>query len=143
MNQRFTVTDVFICPIHYKGNDSFEPDFDYPKRRCVVDRERGIVVDVKTKLKYDYIETMSFIYFLNESHKKIKNDKRVGIYALQKISPITDNLKEIEEIITRLKNGEDFVDGNDVLDNKQYLESIKEEYKITAQQSKKNRKKVK
>ncbi len=143
MNQRFTVTNVSICPIHDKGNGAFQPDFDYPIRKCIVDRERGIVVDIKTKLKYDYIETMSFIYVLNDSYKKLKKDKRFGIYAVQNISPITENLQEIEEIIEKLKNGEDFVDGNDVLDNKQYLESIKEEYEKSIQQSKKIRKKVK
>ena len=126
MKERFSINEIHICPV-YKIGDSFKPDMEYPTRYCVIDREQGIAIDIKTKLKYDYIETMSHLYFISQSYKRIKGENRVAI--LPYASVLYDDYDRVEasNIINDLKNNVEFQNGNEVYDNKSYLEYLKQE----------------
>ena len=126
MPERFLITEIHICPI-YQIDGFYKPDLEYPIRYCVIDTENEVAIDIKTKLKYDYVQTMSRLYFVSQSFKKIKGDRRVAIFPLADFGSKEYNIKEAEKIIKALKNNKEFKDGNDVFDNKQYLEYIKQE----------------
>ena len=49
MQERFNVCEIHICPV-YKEENGFRPDKAYPTRYCVIDKERQIAIDIKTKL---------------------------------------------------------------------------------------------
>ena len=139
MDERFNVCEIHICPV-YKVGDSFKPDREYPTRYCVVDEEREIAIDIKTKLKYDYIQTMSHLYFISQSYKKIKGDNRVAILPYASLLSDGYDRPEAISIIEPLKNNVEFQDGNEVYDNKSYLEYLKEE---TLKESQNNKNKIK
>lgn len=126
-SERFLVTEMFICPFINIDNKWIKPDLDYPLRFCVIDKERKIVVDIKSNLKYDYVETMSMLYFINDSYKKIRNHKRVGVFPVFPLSIDSEIIKISNDIITKLENGKDFEDGNEVLSNEEYLKLIEKE----------------
>lgn len=126
MQERFKVCEIHICPV-YKEENGFRPDRSYPTRYCVVDRERQIAIDIKTKLKYEYIETMSHLYFVCQSYKKIKGDNRVAILPYAPLSFDNCDLEEAKRIKEQLENNVEFLDGNEVYDNKAYLEYLKQE----------------
>ena len=140
MKERFFVKEVHICPVYKKGNN-FSPDMEYPTRNCVIDEEKEIAIDIKTKLKYDYVKTMSRLYFLSQSYQKIKGDNRVAIFPYASILYTGYNVKDAREIIERLKNNEEFQDGNEVYDNKSYLEFLKQEA-INESENKNNKVKI-
>lgn len=126
-SERFLVAQMFICPFVIRDDKGIVPDLNYPLRFCVIDKERKIVVDIKNKLKYDYVETISMLYFINDSLKKIRNNKRVGVFPVLPI-PIDLEINELSnDIITKLENSEDFKEGNEVLSNEEYLKSIENE----------------
>ena len=139
MDERFNVCEIHICPV-YKVGDSFKPDREYPTRYCVVDEEREIAIDIKTKLKYDYVKTMSHLYFISKSYKKIKGDNRVAILPYASLLSDGYDRPEAISIIEQLKNNVEFQDGNEVYDNKSYLEYLKEE---TLKESQNNKNKIK
>lgn len=139
MDERFNVCEIHICPV-YKVGDSFKPDREYPTRYCVVDEEREIAIDIKTKLKYDYVKTMSHLYFISQSYKKIKGDNRVAILPYASLLSDGYDRPEAISIIEQLKNNVEFQDGNEVYDNKSYLEYLKEE---TLKESQNNKNKIK
>ncbi|MBQ2946520.1 MAG: hypothetical protein IJE04_01540 [Bacilli bacterium] len=126
MDEKFIVTKIHICPV-YKVGDSFTPDMEYPTRYCVIDEEKQIAIDIKTKLKYDYVKTVSHLYFSSQSNKKIKGDNRVAIFPYTSISYNGCDMNESRKIIEQLKSNEKFQDGNEVYDNKSYLEFLKQE----------------
>lgn len=126
MNERFNICEIHICPV-YKVGDSFKPDREYPARYCVIDEEKQIAIDIKTRLKYDYIPTASHLYFMSQSYQKIKGDNRVAILPYTSILYGNCNLKAARNIIEELKNNVEFQDGNEVYDNKLYLEYLKQE----------------
>ena len=99
MDERFNVCEIHVCPV-YKVGDSFKPDIEYPTRYCVIDNEKQIAIDIKTKLKYDYIQTMSHLYFISQSYKKIKGDNRVAI--LPYASLLSDGYDR-QEVFGRMK----------------------------------------
>lgn len=142
MEERFMITEIHICPI-YQINEFYKPDLEYPVRYCVIDNENEIAIDIKTKLKYDYVKTMSRLYFVSQSYKKIKGDRRVAIFPLANFGSKEYDIKEAEKIIKALKDNKEFKDGNEVFDNKQYLETIKQEQLIEQTKIKKLRKKGK
>lgn len=139
MDERFNVCEIHVCPV-YKVGDSFKPDIEYPTRYCVVDEEREIAIDIKTKLKYDYVKTMSHLYFISQSYKKIKGDNRVAILPYASLLSDGCDRQEAISIIEQLKNNVEFQDGNEVYDNKSYLEYLKEE---TLKESQNNKNKIK
>ncbi len=139
MDERFNVCEIHVCPVYKVGN-SFKPDREYPTRYCVVDEEREIAIDIKTKLKYDYVKTMSHLYFISQSYKKIKGDNRVAILPYASLLSDGYDRSEAISIIEQLKNNVEFQDGNEVYDNKSYLEYLKEE---TLKESQNNKNKIK
>ena len=141
MDERFDILKICICPVTRVGNLKFLPDSNYPRRCCVIDNEKEIAVDIKTKLKYDYIKTASYLYFINKSYKKIKANERVAINSSNYFSMENINLDDVQKIIDVLKNGGDFQNGNEVYDNKAYLEYLKQEAQNESQ-NKKNKVKI-
>ena len=142
MNKRFFIKEIHICPV-YKEGKNFRPDMEYPTRNCVIDEEKQIAIDIKTKLKYDYIETKSHLYFLSQASKKIKGDNRVAIFPYASILYTGYDQNEAIEIIEKLKNNEDFQDGNEVYGNEQYLEYLKQEREIEQEEYQNNHPKTK
>ena len=126
MEERFIIAEMHICPVYKVGNN-YKPDMEYPTRNCIIDNEKEIAIDIKTKLKYNYIITKSHLYFLSQSAQKIKGDNRVAIFPYASILYTGYDQNEAREIITKLKNNEEFQDGNEVYGNEQYLEYIKQE----------------
>jgi hypothetical protein len=126
MQERFDICEIHICPV-YKVGESFKPDIEYPIRYCVIDKEKEIAIDIKTKLKYDYVKTMSHLYFMSQSYKKIKGDNRVAILPYAPLSFDNCDLDEAKKIKEQLENNVEFQDGNEVYDNKAYLEYLKQE----------------
>lgn len=127
-NERFLVTHIYICPFIKKG-ENLSLDLSYPERLCVIDLDQGIAIDVENELMYEYIETISMLYFINGSIDKIKLGKRQAVVPFHPININEEKMEKANNIINRIKNGEEFKDGNDVLDNKQYLEYINAEQK--------------
>lgn len=132
MQERFEISELHICT--FKLEEGFiQPELkNYPRRLCVIDKQRGIVVDVKHKLEYDYIETMSGIYFINKSVEKIKENKRAAIFpSIIFLNSIDDkkNLESAKEIIEYLSLEKKYQDGNLALSNEEYLEKIQKEQK--------------
>ncbi len=141
MQERFDICEIHICPV-YKVGDNFKPDREYPTRYCVIDKEKEIAIDIKTKLKYDYIQTMSHLYFMSQSYKKIKGDNRVAILPYASFIYSSCDMKAARNIIEQLKNNVEFQDGNEVYDNKSYLEYLKEEVLKETQKQKNKTKKI-
>ena len=96
---------------------------------------------IKTKLKYDYVKTMSHLYFISQSYKKIKGNNRVAILPYASLLSDGYDRQEAISIIEQLKNNVEFQDGNEVYDNKSYLEYLKEEA-LKETQKKKNKIKI-
>ena len=140
MQERFDVCEIHVCPVYKVGN-SFKPDREYPTRYCVIDKEKEIAIDIKTKLKYDYVQTMSHLYFMSQSYKKIKSDNRVAILPYATFAYGNCDMKEAKNIIEQLKNNIEFQDGNEVYDNKSYLEYLKQEV-LKEMQNNKNKTKI-
>lgn len=133
MEERFSVKNIHICPVDI-AYDRFKPNLNFPTRFCVIDEKEEIAIDIKTKLKYDYVKTMSHLYFIGKSYEKIKRNKRVAMLPIFSFEYDEEIYNESNIIINMLKNGETFKDGNEVYDNEQYLEFIKEEYESEKQE---------
>ena len=144
MGERFFIKEIYICPFDRVQPGKLKPNLkDYPTRICVIDDEKEIVIDIKTGLKYDYIKTTSHLYFLSQSYKKIKEDKRVAVFPLMLMSDDSYDLREVVKIINRLKRNETFEDGNEVYGNEQYLEYINQEKEIEEEKYQNTRQKTK
>lgn len=127
MNDRFSIAIMPICTFYIKEGFVY-PNTEYPSRLCVIDNKNNIVVDVKNELKYDYIKTMSNLYVINESIKKIRENKRAAIYPATFLIDVSDyDRQHAENIMERLQAEEEFRDGNEALSNEEYLESLKNE----------------
>ena len=124
MEDRFKLEEINICPIHKIQEKFLKPDTNYPTRYCVIDEEKEIAVDIKTKLKYDYVKTISNLYFINKSYEKIKDNKRLAILPFATFFVDEKYRVEGNFIIDQLKNGVEFQDGNEVFNNEQYLEYL-------------------
>jgi len=142
VEKRFRVSEMHICPV-YRIGTNFKPDLEYPTRYCVIDNEREIAIDIKTKLKYDYVKTMSNLYFLSQSFEKIKGNNRVAIFPYANVNFDKYDIADVSIIIEQLKKDEQFQDGNEVYNNEQYLEYLKEEKLIELNQSTSNKEKTK
>ena len=139
MEERFKIAQIHICPV-YQKEGFYKPDLEYPLRYCVIDNENEIAIDIKTKLKYDYIKTMSRLYFVSQSYKKIKGNSRVAIFPLANFGPIEYDINEAEKIINELKNNKEFECGNEVFNNEEYLKYLKQEQQIEQNKTKKKTK---
>ena len=142
-NDRFSINEMFVCTFRKaEDNAYFAQIGKYPTRWCVVDMEQGIVIDIKMGLKYEYIETTSYLNFLNNSYKKIKGDKRAAYKPMQSIYIDPEIYAKGKEIIEKLKNGYEFVDGNDLYSNEEYLKYLEQEGKETLSKEKTKTKKM-
>lgn len=139
MEERFKICEMYICPI-YEKEGLYKPDLEYPTRYCVIDNAKEIAIDIKTGLKYDYVRTMSRLYFVSQSYKKIKGNRRVAIYPLASFGNLEYDIKEAEKIIEALKNDKEFEDGNETFNNKEHLEYIRQEQLIEQNKIKRTKK---
>lgn len=127
MNDRFLITGIYICPVDRVGVGFFKPNLNYPVRFCVIDKKNELAIDIKTKLKYDYILTANHKDFIDHSDKKIRPNRRVAIFPNSSLGYGNYDIEAVKQIIEKLKNNERFPDGNDVLNNEKYLEYIERE----------------
>lgn len=123
MNSKYDIVTLRICPFKILGGINILPDLSYPARLCVVDKEKGFAIDVEMGLKYDYLETFSRLY-IDSMANKIFNSRRVAIPYIFNCSAAKINKRKASKIIIDLLQGEDFLDGNLVLDNESYLQTI-------------------
>ena len=132
MNSKYGVNKMHICTLDEVGNGYIKPNLnEYPETRlCVVDSDKGIVVDVLHQLQYDYIETINRLYLINKLRSKIKDNKRIAIFPYKLICMSREESYKVEDIINKLKNGYKFCDGNDVYNNEEYLNELKKEKRI-------------
>lgn len=131
MGERFFIKEIHICPFDRTDIGKLKPNLvDYPTRFCVIDEEKKIAIDIKTRLKYDYIETVSQVHFLSQSYKKIVGDRRVAVFPYKNLNYNDDYLIDAVDIVNQIKNNKEFQDGNDVYGNEQYLEYLKQEKEI-------------
>lgn len=139
MSRRFDITEMHICPFD-RVDGQLRPNLKYPKRYCVLDKEKEIAIDIKTKLKYIYVITSNNKEFMHEEYKKIQGNKRVAIFPLDSCDYSKIDLKGAQQIIESLRNNEEFQDGNEVFDNEKYLEYIENEQLNNQNKSKKTKK---
>ena len=123
MNSKYDIVILRICPFNMLGGINILPDLNYPARLCVLDREKGFAIDVETGLKYDYLETISRLY-IDSMASKIFNSRRVAIPCKLNCNTVKINKRKASKIIIGLSQDEEFLDGNLVLDNEKYLETI-------------------
>lgn len=125
MGERFFVKQIHICPFDRTDLGKLSPKInEYPARYCIIDEEKQIAIDIELKLKYDYVETISWLNFINQSYEKIQDDKRVAVCPYRLMNDNDFDLVEAIKIINNLKNGYEYPDGNETYNNQQYLEYI-------------------
>ena len=118
MNKKYSVNEVNICTFgmeHGKIKTNLN-EFPYT-RLCVIDKEERFAVDVKHKLKYDYLETVSGLYFVSCSLDKIKNNRRVAVFPLVNLGFSKEEKELVDDVILKLESGFEFQDGNTALSN--------------------------
>ena len=130
MDKKYRVTEVNICTFEHINNKCVRPRLnDYPHARlCVIDKQKNIAIDIYHELKYDFLETLNMTYFINGSMSKIRENKRAAIQPIITIDLTDDEVKKASMIIKKLEDGYNFIDGNDVLSNEQYLELVEKEF---------------
>lgn len=140
MNKRFIIAEALISPLIFTNRSSLIPDSNYPFRYCVVDLENLIAIDIEQELKYDYLPTESKLFLLstmNNKIDKIKSNQRFALLSVNLLNTDYEMHKKGINIIQRIKNGEQFKDGNVAFSNEKYLESIiKEQNKIQKEEIK-------
>lgn len=137
MKKKYSVNEVNICTFNLE-NGQIKTNLNlFPQTRlCVIDKEDGIAVDVKHELKYDYIETVSGLYFVSYALDKIKDNRRVAVFPLLNIGISEDEYKMAKTVINKLESGYEFQDGNVVLSNEEYLKVLELEKLNPANQKK-------
>ena len=138
MNKRFLVQQLYVCPIIVMESGILKPNLEYPTRYCVIDRKKEIAIDISTNLKYDYIEDVNNLRFKSKVYKNLKENKRVAIFPFMTFWRQDYNIDEANKIIVSLKAGKKFEDGNELLNNHEYLIYVSQEQQIK-QNREKNR----
>ena len=140
MSERYSINPIHICTFE-KFENGIRPNLEeFPDvRLCVIDHELNKAIDVEHELQYDYLETMSSLYFINESSKKLKENKRAAIIPVVLLNCSVEELNKAKTIIEKLEVGYKFDDGNEELSNEEYLKRISEE-KINKNSNKKKNK---
>jgi len=128
MNERYTIINTYICPFSFV-NEYVKPNFDYPIRLCVLDTQKNIIVDIEHELMYDFIKTNENINLCIGEKKKIKENKRFGIISIIDLDSEKETLEKAKKIIENLKNDFKYPDGNDILNNEEYLYLINNQEK--------------
>lgn len=136
------VGQVCICPINCldRGYIIHKGEYDY--RWCIIDNNNNYAIDIEHELKYNYIKTMNGIYFVDESQKLIEDGKRVAIFPVNNLEIPKNILIKSKKIINLLDQGVEFKNGNDVYNNDDYLEKIKEFKYVQPKTKVKKQKKV-
>lgn len=126
MERNYRINMLYICSFIHLEGINITPDLKYPPRMCVIDEKNGIAIDIKTKLKYDYLETFSRLY-IHSMIEKIKDKRRIAIPASFCLLDNKEDYIKGLEIIKQLKNGVKFKDGNTILNNEQYVDYLMDE----------------
>lgn len=127
-NDRFSISEVHVCPFERTKDGFVKPLLnEYPTRWCVIDNINSIAIDIELGVKYNYIPTCSGIYMLNDASKLIKDDKRAAVISYANILCDLGIIEKAKPIIEKIKNNYQFVDGNDLYSNEEYLEYLKQE----------------
>ena len=125
MKEKYSVNEVNICTFNLENGQIKTNLNSFPQTRlCVIDNEAGIAVDVKHELKYDFIETVSGLYFVSYALDKIKDNRRVAVFPLLNIGISEDECKMAKSVINKLESGYEFQDGNIALSNEEYLKVL-------------------
>lgn len=129
MENKPRITKLHICCFEKYSENILKMNMEkYPERLCIIDDANNIVIDVGTRHKYEYVKTINMLYFLSDLEaKKVSPGKRVGCFEYSFLSMgnlTSDELKNCKEIIELLKQGHEFLDGNQELTNEEYLELI-------------------
>ena len=123
----YRIVQMHICSFERKnGVLTFDMN-KYSERLCVHDKKNKIVIDVETKHQYPYVRVLNMQTFYDmDEVKMLTPDKRVG--CMEYVTVIFELNKEqliaCKKIISLLKKGKSFPNGNEVLSNEQYLEVI-------------------
>ena len=130
--ENIRVAKIHICVFEKNNENQIKIDTQkYPDRICVIDEGKNIVIDVQTKHQYPYIRTVNRLYFAsNDDAARVKYGKRNACFEYSncpflEFTPL--EFKNCNEIIEQLNQGVEFLDGNEVLTNEEYLEMIKNE----------------
>jgi hypothetical protein len=145
-DQEYPISQFQICPfeklkvgdsslIHPLRNEGYEYVIG------VMDAKNNRVIEIANGHSYKYIEMISG-YMLNK--QRIIDNKRYAICPVyvSKYELTNDEIKRINEITRKLSNNEEFIDGNYVMTNSEYRDSIIE-YKNQEKQRFKIKKKIK
>lgn len=130
MNDKYKIAEVQICTFECVAPGAIRPKLnEYPiARLCVIDTEKNIAIDVKHGCKYDFLESSSMISFMNGAHKKIKENKRAAFSPHVFLGfDSKEDREKTQGIIIKLENGYEFLDGNDLFTNEEYLELVNKE----------------
>ena len=125
--KNYKVVKLKICTFDIINNIVFRPNLEkYPESKtCVIDLKKKIAIDIMDDVKYDYIETINGRDFIEMSSKKIKPEKRVAVFPEYSTIYLDQNEKyKVGEIIKKLESGYEFLDGNQVYNNEEYLRHI-------------------
>jgi len=126
MSSNYGVEMLYICPFIRLSGLNIVPNLEYPERLCAIDKQKGFAIDVKTNLKYDYLETLSRLY-VGSIIEKTKDGRRVAIPARFCDVKSDKDYKIALKVINQLESGKDFPNGNDVLNNEEYLFLVQNE----------------
>lgn len=126
------ISRIHICVFEKNNENKIKIDTQkYPDRICVIDEEKNIAIDVQTKHQYPYIRIVNRLYFASSDEvERVKYGKRNACFechTLPMLEFTSLELNRCNEVIEQLKQGVEFLDGNEVLTNEEYLEMIKNE----------------
>ena len=128
MNEKYSVNELNICTFKIENGKIKTNLNEYPQTRlCVIDKENNFAIDVRHKLKYDYIETVSGLYFVSCAFNKIRNNRRVAVFPLVNLGITKEERLLVNDVIDKLESGYQFQDGNSALTNEEYLGLIEKE----------------
>lgn len=125
---RFNICEVHICTFERPKDGFIKPMLNsFPTRWCVIDNKNLVAIDINLEAKYNYIPTCSGLYMLNNASRLIQENKRAAIFNYSTIYCDKKILEKGKEIIKKMNNGYEFVDGNEMFSNEEYLEILTEE----------------
>lgn len=129
MEDKYKICEVQICTFTFEKY-GIRPNLNkYPiARLCVIDTKNKIAIDVGHECKYDFLESTSMLSFMNGASEKIKEDKRAAFSPIVFLGFENEKYeRKTKEIIIKLENGYEFLDGNDLYSNEEYLKLVTKE----------------
>lgn len=143
MSNKYSVNEVSICTFTFEDGIIKSNLNEFPQTRlCVINKEAGFAIDVRHELKYDFLETVSGLYFVSRAIDKINGNKRVAVFPLVNLGLTEEERVMVNNIIKKLEAGCEFIDGNDALSNDEYLKVLELE-RLNYREKKKSLKKKK